>query len=181
MRGGTTINIAVLAFLIIVLVGTFFVFIYSGIYNIAATDSHSDVLRWVLNTIKVQSIRTQAAGVELTLPTDAEALQRGYHLYQELCVMCHGAPGVQPSAIGQGLNPKSSLLIEKAKRYSQEETFWIIENGVKLTGMPGFGPTHRREDLLAIAAFVEKLPEISEQEYMRMSEAQEGEQETESN
>ena len=134
MKGGITINIAVLALLLIVLIGAFFIFIYSGIYNISATDPHSDVLRWVLNTIKVQSIRAQAAEMELTLPTDAETLQRGYTLYQELCVMCHGAPGVQPSAIGQGLNPKSSLLIEKAKRYSLEETFWIIENGVKMTG-----------------------------------------------
>jgi mono/diheme cytochrome c family protein len=174
MRG----NIIALAFLVIVLIGAFLIFIYSGIYNIAATDPHSDVLRWVLNTIKVQSIRAQAAEMELTLPTEAEALQTGYNLYQELCLTCHGAPGAQPSAIGQGLNPKSSLLIEKAKRYSLEETFWIIENGIKMTGMPGFGPTHSREELLAIAAVVEKLPELSEQEYQEMGEAQEGEQET---
>ena len=44
------------------------------------------------------------------------------------------------------------------------EVYWILEHGIKLAGMPAFGPTHGEDELWAITAFVEQLPEMSAQE-----------------
>jgi mono/diheme cytochrome c family protein len=147
------------------------IFVYSGVYNVAATKPHKAVVRWMLNTIQEQSVRHHAQGVTVSLPTDPEVLQTGYQLYVEMCEPCHGAPGVEPAAIGQGLHPGARPLSEKATFYTTEELYWITENGIKSTGMPAFGPTLSREDLLAIIAFMEQLPEISAQEYKAMGEA----------
>lgn len=174
MRQTVASIVTVLFILIVLLIVGFFLFVYSGVYNVAATEPHMDVVRWMLNTIQEQSVRNHAEGVTVTLLTDPEALQTGYQLYVELCEPCHGAPGVEPSEIGKGLHPEARALSEKAIFYSTEELYWIIENGIKSTGMPAFGPTLSREELLAVSSFMEQLPEISAQEYKAMGEAQEG-------
>jgi mono/diheme cytochrome c family protein len=173
MRQTVTHIVTGLFILILLLIGGFFLLVYSGIYNVAATDPHHEVVRWILNTIQEQSVRNHAEGLAVTLPTDPESLQMGYRLYVEMCEPCHGAPGVEPAELGIGLHPEARPLSEKATFYSTEELYWIIENGIKSTGMPAFGPTLSREELLVITAFMEQLPEISAQEYKAFGEAQE--------
>jgi mono/diheme cytochrome c family protein len=174
MRQTIATIVTILFILIVLLITGFFIFVYSGVYNVAATKPHKAVVRWMLNTIQEQSVRNQAQGVTVSLPTDPETLQAGYQLYVEMCEPCHGAPGVEPAAIGQGLHPGARPLGEKATFYTTEELYWITENGIKSTGMPAFGPTLSRADLLAITAFMEQLPQISAQEYKAIGEAQEG-------
>ena len=64
-----------------------------------------------------------------------------------MCVVCHGAPGKEPSYIRQGLRPEPPNLAESSKRWGGAELFWIIKNGIKMTGMPAFGPTHQDEEI----------------------------------
>ncbi|MCX5909784.1 MAG: cytochrome c [Deltaproteobacteria bacterium] len=45
------------------------------------------------------------------------------------------------------------------------EIYWIVRNGIKMTGMPAFGPTHNEDELWAIVAFVKRLPDLSSKEY----------------
>jgi mono/diheme cytochrome c family protein len=55
--------------------------------------------------------------------------------------------------------------------WSDAELFWIVKNGIKMTGMPAFGPTHGDEDLWAIVAIMKELPELSEEAYAERVEA----------
>ena len=59
-----------------------------------------------------------------------------------MCVDCHLAPGMDSSEIRQGLLPKPPKLQEVVDEWKPAELFWIIKNGVKMTGMPAWGPTH---------------------------------------
>lgn len=148
------------------MIGGGLLYMYSGAYNIAATDEHTGVVRWMLNTTQVQSVRSHAEDVEgITLPSDSAALQRGLQSFQEMCVICHGAPGVERGWMGQGMNPTPPDLSEMAEMYSSEELYWIVANGLKMAGMPALSPTHSREEILEVVAFVEQLPQVSEQEY----------------
>ena len=56
-----------------------------------------------------------------------------------------------------------------AEEWKPAEVHWILEHGIKMTGMPAFGPTHSEDELWAITAFVEQLPEMTEQEYATMT------------
>ena len=49
--------------------------------------------------------------------------------------------------------------------------FWIIKNGVKMTGMPSFGPSHKDDEIWKLVAFVQKLPKMKPEEYNQMTQA----------
>jgi mono/diheme cytochrome c family protein len=96
----------------------------------------------------------------------------GFRHYHSMCVMCHGAPGRDPSEVGQGLNPQPPPLDadQVQTQYSDAELYWIIKHGVRMTGMPAFGPTHTEKDLWALVAFVRTLPQITPDEYTAMAQ-----------
>ncbi len=83
------------------------------------------------------------------------------------CAVCHGAPGVPRGDIAQGLYPRPPDLAKTVKFYSDGELFWIIKNGIKMTGMPAWSD-HSDTELWATVAFIKKLPDISEQDYARL-------------
>lgn len=140
-------------------------YIYSGAYNIAATEPHSDVVQWVLGTAQERSIRTHAETVDITVPSDSSTLRSGYRAYVDMCVVCHGAPGEDRGWMGQGLNPEPPDLARAAERLTADEIFWVLRHGIKLTGMPALASTHSDEEILELTAFVAHLPDMTEAEY----------------
>lgn len=53
-------------------------------------------------------------------------------------------------------------------KWTDAELFWIVENGIKDTGMPTLGPTHEDGKMWGVTAFVKQLPNTSPQEYLIM-------------
>lgn len=158
-----------LLLIVVILVGGALVYIYSGAYNIAATDPHNPVVRWALDTTAVRSVKSHADGI--VVPPDLTAkIEAGAMHYKDTCAMCHGAPGAKAGEIAQGLKPAPPELSEEAKMWSPEEVFWIVKNGMKMTGMPAWGPTHSDEELWEIVAFVEAMPVMSPEEYRGLTE-----------
>jgi hypothetical protein len=47
------------------------------------------------------------------------------------------------------------------------QLFWVIKNGIKMTGMPAFGPTHEEDELWGVVGFVKILPGLKEEDYKR--------------
>ncbi len=147
---------------------SFLAVIYSGVYNVAATQQHNPLVYWALNTLKERSVQAHAAREDLPAITGNAQLKRtGYLLYQGSCMTCHGAPGIERSAIGKGLNPRPPDLSEEIPEWAAVEVFWIVKNGIRMTGMPAFGPTHERRDLAAMTAFALELPMLSPQEFLQ--------------
>lgn len=146
--------------------------VYGGAPNVAATDEHTKPVEWILRTTMESSVRRRAADVELPAAidlTDPELAQRAYGHYSVACTPCHGAPGIEP-APWMVINPPAKPLAETASSWTDEELYWIVANGIKMTGMPALGPTHEDEDLWAIAAFVRQLPTMTPARYRAMGE-----------
>jgi mono/diheme cytochrome c family protein len=155
----------VCAFFIAALAGT--AWIYSGWHNIAALEPHGQVMTWVFSTTMRRSVRAHAVGI--TAPGDlATRASSGFDDFDEMCVECHSAPGLERGEIGKGLNPRPPRLTNAAQRWSPSELFWIVKNGVRMTGMPAFGPTHDDAILWAIVAFLQQLPSLSPEQYKSM-------------
>lgn len=143
----------------------------SGVLTVAGTDQHTAPVRWFLHKTMEQSIRHHARTVvvppDINLQDPALA-QRGFGHYSVACTPCHGAPGVKP-APWMVINPEAPLLTQTAVKWNDAELYWIIKHGIKMTGMPALGPTHRDEHLWAIAALVRQLPTLSDEEYQAMA------------
>jgi len=152
-------------------------FIYSGIYNPGATSQNGNLIDWAVVTTKDHSIRSRVK--EMTIPdlSDTLLVKEGFEHYDEMCVTCHGAPGMEESEIAQGLNPSPPELY-KTTHHDPKVVFWGVKNGIKMTGMPAFGRTHSDEKIAAITAFVtQKLSQMSAEDYLAWRNSMHGEQE----
>lgn len=141
-------------------------FVYSGLADVAATSPHWALTEWVLSTTMERAVRRRASRIDPPGFLGQEArLRAGARAYESMCAPCHGAPGVEPGSIGRGLLPKPPDLTQAADAWSPAEIFWITKHGVRMTGMPSFGPTHPDEELWEIAALVQRLPRLSPEAY----------------
>ena len=120
----------------------------------------------------------------LAIPADARAMrnpvadspeaQRDARLhFADHCATCHGNDGSGDTPIGHGLYPKPPDLRQaRTQQLSDGEIYWIIENGVRLTGMPAFGGGSTEhgtgEDSWQLVRFVRHLPQLTAEERMEM-------------
>ena len=156
------------ALVLIILIGGF-IFTYSGFYNVAATIPHSSLTEWLLSTVSDQSVKHHAKGI--TPPSylnDQQIIKAGFVRYQNDCASCHGTPMSYPGKIGKGLNPGPPKLWESAKELSAEELYWVIKNGIKMTGMPYWSHEYKEQDTWSVVAFLKQFPDISAQQYQQM-------------
>ena len=141
---------------------------YSGLYDVAASSPERGVSRWILTTVRDHSIDRQSAGIVVPKLDDPRLVQEGLGHYHEMCTGCHLAPGITSSEIRAGLNPQPTVLAEVVPHRSPARLFWVIKNGVKMTGMPAWGVSHSDQMIWAMVAFLEKLPSLTPAEYQAM-------------
>lgn len=142
--------------------------VYSGWYNVAATEPHLGVTRAFMTAVMSQSVRARAPQAAPPDLASAAVIRKGARHYQENCVVCHGAPGKEMGDIGKGLTPRPPDLAESAKNWTAGELYWIVKHGIRMTGMPAWGASHKDEDLWAIAAFLVRMPDVSASEYQAL-------------
>lgn len=164
-RGRTTI-ISVAATLVVLGLAGLAV-MYSGAYNVAATAGHTSLVRWILQTTQERSIAARVDHVPQPPPVDSAAVLHGFGHFRSMCVLCHGAPGVERGELGKGITPEPPELSEAAEEFSERELFWITKHGIKMAGMPAFGPTHSDEEIWGIVAFLTRLGRMTPEEYAK--------------
>ena len=145
-----------------------FAYIKSGIYNVGASSPHTKLTEWITHETMIHSVRSHAR--DIVEPPSAEATQvrRGFCEYETHCVACHGASAVARERWASGLEPAPPYLIDATQRFRSRELFWIAKNGIRMTGMPAFGSTHKDEEIWKVVAFVQRLPTVTEEDYAKM-------------
>lgn len=154
-----------LLFLIVVLAVAGLAYIYSGRYDVSAATPHWPIVKRLISLTVDQSVKHHAR--EITAPNldDTAMVRLGFEHYQEMCVDCHGAPGVKPEEFAEGLYPRAPKLKRSAEEFSPGELYWMTKYGIKMSGMPAFGATHDEHELWSIVAFVKKLPGMDSAAY----------------
>jgi mono/diheme cytochrome c family protein len=103
-------------------------------------------------------------------PASQDNLRDARLHFADHCAICHGNEGTGDTLIGKGLYPKPpDLRAAETQKLSDGELFWIIENGVRFTGMPAFGGNHgSQEDSWKLVRFIRHLPQLSSDERLEM-------------
>ena len=156
-----TIRTVVRTIIVLVIIGVVagLTYIYTGGYNVAATSPHGPVARWLLETVMRNSVEARASDIEPPENFgDPSMVADGGKVYGQTCEGCHGGPGVTPSDTARGLLPHPPDLADAVTEWKPRELFWIVKHGVKMTGMPAWGPTHKDAALWSVVAFIKKLP-----------------------
>jgi mono/diheme cytochrome c family protein len=93
-------------------------------------------------------------------PQDTKAsIERGGSHYGLDCGICHAEDGRAQRVPGQLMYPRASdLTSTQVQSYSDEELFWIIQNGIRFTGMPAFGDVESPDHVWDLVNYMRTLP-----------------------
>jgi len=161
----------VLAFVLALVVGA--AFILTGSFNTSAAKPPGGLEKAVARLTLNRSVARRAPKAANPL-SGPDVVRAGLAHYREMCVTCHGAPGVDASEAGDGLNPPApDLTLPGVQARSDGELFWIVQQGIRMTGMPAFGPTHKDPEIWKIVAFLRHLPQLTKDEQAALQLARE--------
>ena len=98
------------------------------------------------------------------VPADEANLMVGAKVYKEQCATCHGLPGETKSAVSQGMFPAPPQLFHGVGVTDDEpwESYWKVENGIRMSGMPGFKGQLSETQIWQVAVLVKNADKISE-------------------
>lgn len=152
------------------------IFIWSGVYNVAADVPHWKITYFLLQEARNRSVSYHSRDIKAAYPEGKVSLETGFHHFHEMCRLCHGAPGFKRTEFAEGLYPSPPGLNTGKIQHelSQAKLLWLVRHGLKMTGMPSFDKTHTDEQIRDIVAFVEKLPDMTAGKYMEMVRSEEG-------
>ena len=142
--------------------------IYGGLYNVAADIPHTQPIFWLMTTVRERSIAVRSA--DIVVPgdlADPKRIASGAGQYAEMCSSCHLAPGMKRTEISRGLYPRAPEL-RRGSGLTPGEEFWVVKHGLKMSGMPAWGVTHNDELIWHVVAFLQKLPDLTPDQYQAL-------------
>ena len=102
-----------------------------------------------------------------------ESLAEGMAHFADHCASCHANDGSGNTEMGRGLYPKApDMRLAATQSLSDGELFYIIENGIRFTGMPAWstGTKAGEESTWHLVQFIRQLPQITESELETMKQ-----------
>ncbi len=133
-----------------------------------ATPTAMEVM--LARNVRGLAIPANARNEHNPITPSEEALKDARAHFANHCASCHGNDGGGDTMYGKGLYPKPpDLRLSQTQKLSDGELFWIIENGVRFTGMPAFGGGHgSQEDSWKLVLFIRHLPQLTMDERVEM-------------
>jgi len=95
-------------------------------------------------------------------PADEQNYLAGAEIYKQNCAVCHGLPGAEKTAIAAGMFPKPPQLWHGTGVTDDEawETYWKVENGIRMTGMPGFKGQLNETQIWQVSVLVKNADKV---------------------
>lgn len=139
--------------------------------GISARRAPSGFEAAVAGRLRALAIPSSAKNRRNPVSPDDEVIEAGMAHWADHCALCHANNGDGQTEIGRGLYPRApDMRLPATQELSDGTLFYIIENGVKLTGMPawGTGTPEGEEESWKLVHFVRQLPKLTPEQIERM-------------
>jgi mono/diheme cytochrome c family protein len=142
-------------------------FLHSGL---SARVNPSVLEIMMARQLRHMAIPTSARKLQNPATDTPETLRDARLHFADHCAICHANDGSCDTPFGRSLYPKPpDLRRDQTQKLTDGEIFWIIENGVRFTGMPAFGGGHdSQEDSWKLVRFIRHLPQLTAEERVEM-------------
>ncbi len=126
-----------------------------------ANKQPSKVETTLANMAKDVVIPLEAQRLKNPLPASGEVIHQGEQIYTQACGICHAVDGHAGTNLGRGMYPPAmDLTSPHVQHWSDAELFWIIQNGVRMTGMPSWKSSLSETDTWKLVHFIHGLPRL---------------------
>jgi mono/diheme cytochrome c family protein len=166
MRIGKSVLVSIL--LLLIVLGLWFYWTLTQ-HGFSARDKPSEIEAFLAR--KARGLATPAEAKTLTnpLPSTPLSIAEGRDHFADHCAVCHANTGSGKTMINAGLYPPApDLRQDETQGLSDGELFYIIKNGIRFTGMPGWGGEN--EENWKLVLFIRHLPNLTAQELAMMTE-----------
>jgi mono/diheme cytochrome c family protein len=147
------------------------VFISMIRHGFSARDRPSAAEAFLAHRMRDWAVPAKSRNLKNPFADSAEAVAAGRAHFADHCALCHGNDGRGQTEIGRNLYPKApDMQGRETQSLSDGEIFYIIKNGVRLTGMPAWGKDTAEEDdeSWQLVSFIRHLPWITRKELEEM-------------
>lgn len=147
------------------------VFLWIGSRGISAKEEPGRLETFIARTMRRLAVPSGDRDLKNPVPVTADVLAAGLSHYADHCAACHANDGSGETTIGVGLYPKPpDMRLPATQSLTDGELFYIIENGIRLTGMPawGNGTAEGAEGSWHLVHFIRKLPTLTPEEITQM-------------
>jgi mono/diheme cytochrome c family protein len=161
----------VILFLVVVVIGIgAVVFLKVAARGFSAREEPTGIEKVVARTARRAAISGSVKSMQNPQPNTPEVLANARAHWADHCVICHANNGSGDTEIGRSLYPRSPDMRQSdTQNLTDGELFFIIENGIRLTGMPAWGGSQKSaEDSWKLVRFIRHLPQVSEEEEREM-------------
>ena len=142
-----------------------YAYVKFGVYDVGASKPHTNFTQWLTHETMVHSVKRHAKGIEAPASFTSDQVSAGFCAYETHCVACHGAAGVARREWVSGLEPSPPYLLDIHPRFSRGELFWIVKNGIKMTGMPSWKNEMTDAEIWSVVAWLEGSAKLPPQTY----------------
>jgi mono/diheme cytochrome c family protein len=162
------IGLLVVVLLIFGAIGFFWIRSAQGF---SAREQPSRVESMVARSARSMAIPAEAKDMKNPVALVPELMEEARHHFADHCAVCHANDGSGNTEMGRNLYPKAPDMREKTTQsLSDGELYFIIHNGIRLSGMPAWGPPSGPDpDSWALVYFIRRLPHLSPAELQDMA------------
>jgi thiosulfate dehydrogenase len=148
---------------ILFVVATMYVYFSWGLCPVATAASPMPLERKLARRA-LHAYLSKQSRPQPMVPADESNLIAGSKVYKEQCATCHGLPGEPKSAVSQGMFPAPPQLFHGVGVTDDEpwETYWKVENGIRMTGMPAFKGQVPEKEIWQVTMLVKNADKITE-------------------
>ena len=128
----------------------------------STSEQPSSIERLVARAVRNLAIPSSAKNKINPFSATQENLTEGGEHFADHCAACHSNDGSGNTEMGPNFYPKvPDMRLAPTQKLTDGQIFYIIQNGVRLTGMPAWGASHQAEDTWKLVLFVRHLPDLT--------------------
>jgi mono/diheme cytochrome c family protein len=119
------------------------------------------------------AIPSKARDAKNSIADNPEVFSQAMAHYADHCAVCHGSDGSGQTQIGKGLFPKvPDLRKDETQSLTDGQIYYIIENGVRYTGMPAFGEAsdEQDEESWKLVTFIRHIPSLTPEQIEQLDQ-----------
>ena len=138
--------------------------------GLSAREEPSGIERWVARRARAAALPSSAMDQHNPVPKTQETLAEARVHWADHCALCHANDGSGDTTMGKHMYPPApDMRAPDTQDLSDGELFYIIQNGIRLTGMPAWGGSdHDAEDSWKLVHFIRHLPKLTLEERRQM-------------
>lgn len=139
--------------------------------GVSAKEKPGRLEEFAARRVRTMAISRRAASLRNPVEYSGEVMADGRAHFADHCAVCHANDGSGDTAMGRGMWPKPpDMRLAQTQNLSDGELFWIIENGVRFTGMPAWGTGTPDGELASwhLVHFIRRLPKLTREELDEM-------------